>query len=184
MRTVDELEISYAQIDQPRIERAPGVFDRLERNKLLLIILAVAIGFCARAYRLDAAGMAEDEANKIFAIRAYEQGDYTANAEHPMVMKTLCYVSMHAASGWNRAAGSRLGLALSEEAALRLPNAALGALTVVPLLLLTSGLFGFRVGIITSLLWSLGLDAIWFNRVAKEDTPLVFFMFCGFYLYY
>ncbi len=184
MRTVDELDISYAQIDQPRIERASGVFAKLERKKLLLIIVAVAIGFCARAYRLDAAGLAEDEANKIFAIRAYEQGDYTANAEHPMVMKTLCYASMHAASRWNAAAGSKLGLALSEEAALRLPNAAFGALTVIPLLLLTSGLLGFRVGAITSILWALGLDAIWFNRVAKEDTLLVFFMFCGFYLYY
>src|SRR5712692_1548838 len=159
MRTVDELEISYAQIDQPRIERAPGAFDRLARKKLLLIIAAVAIGFCARAYRLDAAGLAEDEANKIFAIRAYEQGDYTANSEHPMVMKTLCYASMHAASWWNGAAGSKLGLVLSEEAALRLPNATLGALTVIPLLLLTSGLLGLRVGVTTSILWALGLDA-------------------------
>jgi hypothetical protein len=184
MRTVDELDISYAQTDPSRIERDACVFDRLERKKLLLIILAVSIGFCARAYRLDAAGLAEDEANKIFAIRAYEQGDYTANAEHPMVMKALCYASMHAVSRWNNAAGSKIGLVISEEAALRLPNAAIGALTVVPLFLLTSGLLGFRVGVITSLLWALGLDAIWFNRIAKEDTFLVFFMFCGFYLYY
>ena len=93
MRTVDHLGISYAQIDQPKSEATLGLFDRLERRKLLIIIVTVAIGFCARAYRLDAAGFAEDEANKIFAARAYEQGDFTANAEHPMVMKMLCFAS-------------------------------------------------------------------------------------------
>src|SRR6185295_11568116 len=39
-------------------------------------------------------------------------------------------------------------------------------------------------GFITAVLWSLGLDAIWFNRTAKEDTLLVFFMLTGFYLYF
>ncbi len=184
MRTVDHLEISYAQIDQPKLEPTLGLFDRLERRKLLIIIVTVAIGFCARAYRLDAAGFAEDEANKIFAARAYEQGDFTANAEHPMVMKMLCFASTHVASAWNRAAGQGINLRISEETALRLPNAAFGALTVIPLLLLTTGLLGFRVGLVTSLLWALGLDAIWFNRTVKEDTLLVFFMFWGFFLYY
>lgn len=184
MRTVDHLEISYAQIDQPEAEPTLGLFDRLERRKLLIIIVTVAIGFCARAYRLDGAGFAEDEANKIFAARAYEQGDFTANAEHPMVMKMLCFASTHVASAWNRAAGQSVDLRISEETALRLPNSAFGALTVIPLLLLTTGLLGFRVGLVTSLLWALGLDAIWFNRTVKEDTLLVFFMFWGFYLYY
>ncbi|MEK6321587.1 MAG: glycosyltransferase family 39 protein [Acidobacteriota bacterium] len=184
MRTIADLEVSYAQIDQPKIEPRLGLFDKLERRKLVVIIVTVAIGFCARAYRVDAAGFAEDEANKIFAVRAYEQGDFTANAEHPMVMKMLCYASMHTAAVWNTAAGQKLDLVMSEETALRLPNVALGALTVIPLLLLTAGLLGFRVGFITALLWALGLDAIWFSRTAKEDTLLVFFMFWGFYLYY
>jgi hypothetical protein len=184
MRTVENLELGSANIDGPGVVRKLGPFDRLEQKKLLIIIGTVAIAFCARAYRLDAAGFAEDEANKIFAVRAYEQGDFTANSEHPMVMKMLCYASMHAAAAWNRAIGRGLDLAVSEETALRLPNAAFGALTVIPLLLLTTGLFGFRVGLLTGVLWALGLDAIWFNRTAKEDTLLVFFMFCGFYLYF
>ena len=184
MRTVNDLDIGYAQIDQPETEPSSKLFDTLERHKLLIVIVAVAVGFCARAYRLDAAGFAEDEANKIFAGRAYEQGDFTANAEHLMVMKMLCYVSTHTASAWNKAAGQSLDLRISEEAALRFPNAAFGALTVIPLFLLTTGLLGFRVGLITSILWALGLNAIWFNRTVKEDTLLVFFMFWGFYLYY
>src|ERR1041384_472891 len=183
MRTIDELDISYSEIELQNLEPRFGVLDKLERRKLLIVVLAVALGFCARVYRLDAAGFAEDEANKIFAIRCYEQGDFTANAEHPMVMKLLCYASMHTAGIWNRAAAGPQ-LQISDEAALRLPNAFFGALTVVPLFLLATGLLGFRIGVITSLLWALGLDAIWFSRTAKEDTLLVFFMLCGFYLYY
>ena len=184
MRIVDDLRVGYARIDLPQTQPTRSLWDRLERRTLLLIVIFASIGFCARVYRLDAAGFAEDEANKIFAVRAYEQGDFTANAEHPMVMKMLCYVSTHAAAAWNRTAGIGLGLQIPEEAALRLPNAAAGALTVIPLFLLTTGLLGFRVGLITSLLWALGLDAIWFNRTVKEDTLLVFFMLWGFYLYY
>jgi len=184
MRIADELDVVYAQIDQPEPEPALGLFDRLERRKLLIIIIVVVVGFCARAYRLDAAGFAEDEANKIFAARAYEQGDFTANAEHPMVMKMFCYASTHAAAAWNRGVGQSVHLEISEETALRLPNATFGALTVIPLFLLATGLLGLRVGLITSLFWALGLDAIWFNRTVKEDTLLVFFMLWGFYLYH
>ena len=184
MRIVDDLRVGYARIDRPEAEPTQSLWDRLEGRTLLLIVIFATLGFCARVYRLDAAGLAEDEANKIFAVRAYEHGDFTANAEHPMVMKMLCYVSTHAASAWNSVVGMGLGLQIPEETALRLPNAAFGALTVIPLFLLTTGLLGIRVGLITSLLWALGLDAIWFNRTVKEDTLLVFFMLWGFYLYY
>lgn len=182
MRAVDELEVSFPEIDQLNLETL--AFDRLKLRKILIIVIAVIAGFGARVYRLDAAGFAEDEANKVFATRSYEQGDFTANAEHPMLMKLLCYGTLHAAAGWNRSFGGALRMQISDETALRLPNAVFGALTVIPLFLLTTGLLGFRVGVITSVLWALGLDAIWFNRIAKEDTLLVFFEFMGFYLYY
>src|ERR1051325_6718497 len=178
MRTVDDLDLSL--LERPQSTSKPSLFERLEQRKLLVVLLTVAVGFFVRVYHLDAAGFAEDEANKIFAIRCYEQGDFTANAEPPMVMKLLCYASMHTAGIWNRAAAGPQ-LQISDEAALRLPNAFFGALTVVPLFLLATGLLGFRIGVITSLLWALGLDAIWFSRTAKEDTLLVFFMLCGFY---
>ena len=182
MRAVDELEVSFPEIDQLNLETL--AFDRLKLRKILIIVIAVIAGFGARVYRLDAAGFAEDEANKVFATRSYEQGDFTANAEHPMLMKLLCYGTLHAAAGWNRSFGGALRMQISDETALRLPNAVFGALTVIPLFLLTTALLGFRAGAITSVLWALGLDAIWFNRIAKEDTLLVFFEFMGFYLYY
>jgi hypothetical protein len=184
MRTVDDLEISAARLRPPKTETARNLLARLENRKWLVIMFTVALAFSARAYQLGAASLAEDEANKVFAMRAYERGDFTVNAEHPMVMKMLCYGATHAAAFWNRALGDRLGLGISEEAALRLPNATIGALTVLPLCLLASALLGFRTGLITALLWAIGIDAVWFSRIVKEDSLLVFFMFSGFYLYH
>lgn len=183
MRTLDEVEVPCSDLEEFRARTRLGVFDRLEHRKLLVVFLLVAVGFSARVTRLGEASLAEDEANKIFAIRAYRQGDFTANAEHPMVMKLLCHASIESVSAWNRLFGKSLGINVSEEAALRLPNATIGALTVIPLLLLTSTLLGFRIGLIGSTLWALGLSAIWFSRIVKEDTLLVFFMLVGFCLY-
>src|ERR1044071_3231796 len=101
MRTVDEIEVSFAELDSPEAEPAIGLFEKLERRKLIIMMTLVAVGLAARLYHIDAAGFAEDEANKLFAIRAYQQGDFTANAEHPMVMKLLCYASLTTASEWN-----------------------------------------------------------------------------------
>lgn len=183
MRTVKDLEVSYAQFESPKVESQRGLFDRLERRKLLVILFTVALAFSARAYQLGAPSLAEDEANKMFALRAYEQGDFTVNTEHPMVMKLLCYVSVRAAGSWNNATGNNPALAISQEAALRLPNALFGALTIIPLIMLATPLLGFRIALIASLLWATGIDAIWFNRVVKEDSLLVFFMMSGFCLY-
>ncbi|HXG67675.1 MAG TPA: hypothetical protein VNO70_21415, partial [Blastocatellia bacterium] len=95
MQIVDEVELEPAQARQPEVSQ--GWFARLERRKAAVIVCAVALAFGARVYDLDAAGLAEDETNKLFAIRCYEQGDFTANAEHPMVMKMLCFASMQVA---------------------------------------------------------------------------------------
>src|SRR5262249_42617488 len=117
-------------------------------------------------------------------LRAYEQGDFTVNAEHPMLMKLLCFVSTKSATAWNQAIGNRVHLAVSEESALRFPNVLFGALTIIPLFLLLTALLGFEAGAITSLLWTFGLNAIWFNRITKEDTLLLFFILLGFYFYH
>ncbi|HYP27403.1 MAG TPA: glycosyltransferase family 39 protein [Blastocatellia bacterium] len=184
MRTVDDLEVSYARTGSPTEERQLSLTARLRRKKFVIILFVVALAFCTRAYRLDSAGLAEDETNKIFAVRSYDQGDFTANADHPMLMKMLCYGSIRASQAWNNSVGTWPGLQIAEESALRLPNALFGALTVIPLFLFTTALFRFRVGLIAALLWAVGLNAIWINRVVKEDTLLVFFMFTGYYLYH
>jgi hypothetical protein len=183
MRTVDELEVSYADLNRPKIDVKPSLIERLERRKILLLAALAMMALCVRVYQLDAVGLAEDETNKMFAVRSYEQGDFTVNADHPMIMKMLCYGSLHMAGWWNASMGEVTGLSVSEETALRLPNALFGALTVIPLLLFASSLFGFRIGLVASMLWALGLNAVWINRVGKEDTLLVFFMLTAFYLY-
>ncbi|HJQ67589.1 MAG TPA: glycosyltransferase family 39 protein [Blastocatellia bacterium] len=183
MRTVDELEVSYPHLERPRLDLKPGLIEKLERRKILVLAVLTLAAFCVRAYQLDAVGLAEDETNKMFAIRSYEQGDFTANADHPMVMKMLCYGSLHLAGAWNASVGNITGMSVSEETALRMPNALFGALTVIPLLLFASSLFGFRTGLVASLLWAFGLNAVWINRVGKEDTLLVFFMLTAYHLY-
>lgn len=143
---------------------------------VLAVLIIVGLGF--RASDLGAIGFAEDEVNKVEAVQAFERGDITANAEHPMLMKALMFASLRV----DRAL-QRVGKATSEEAALRLPNAVFGALTVIPVFLLTAALFDRWTGLVAAGFWSVGVNAITFNRIGKEDTLLVFFMLFAFYFY-
>jgi hypothetical protein len=146
----------------------------------IIVALAVLIivGLVFRASHLGALGFAEDEVNKVDAVRAYERGDITANAEHPMLMKALMFASLRV--GRAIRAG---GQAISNEALLRLPNAIFGALTAIPLFLLTAAFFDRWTGLLAAAFWAVGVNAITINRVGKEDTLLVFFMLFAFYFY-
>jgi hypothetical protein len=139
----------------------------------MAVLVIVALGF--RISHLGAIGFAEDEVNKVEAVQAYQRGDITANAEHPMLMKALMFVSLRA--------GHALQASVSHEALLRLPNAIFGALTVIPLFLLTAAFFDRWTGLTAAALWAFGINAISFNRIGKEDTLLVFFMLFAFYFY-
>ncbi|HXM47129.1 MAG TPA: glycosyltransferase family 39 protein [Pyrinomonadaceae bacterium] len=150
-----------------------------EKSTVIVIGLMIVIGFGLRLAGLGRIGFAEDEINKLDAVRAYDRGDFTANAEHPMLMKAMIDVSMHAARAWN----SRTGQAISDEAALRFPNALFGALTAIPLFLLTAALFDRPTAFWAAAFWSFGVNAITYNRIGKEDTLMVFFMLFAFYLY-
>ncbi|MDT5270831.1 MAG: Dolichyl-phosphate-mannose-protein mannosyltransferase [Acidobacteriota bacterium] len=170
----------------PAAARAPGLAGGLERYVLLVLLVLAAVGFALRASGVGQVGLAEDEINKLEAVRAYERGDFTVNAEHPMVMKALIYASVRAADAWNARAseGDRLRLLdISDEAAVRLPNILFGTLTVFPIFLLTAAFFRTRTGLVAAALWASGVGAITYNRVAKEDTLLVFFMLFALYFY-
>jgi hypothetical protein len=150
-----------------------------QRAAVFAMAMMIVIGAGLRLKGLGAIGFAEDEINKVEAARAYDRGDFTANAEHPMLMKLLIDVSLRGARAWNSMTGS----AIAEEAALRFPNALFGALTAIPLCLLTAALFDLTTGLWAAALWSFGVTAITFNRVGKEDTLMVFFMLFAFYLF-
>ncbi|GBC78077.1 hypothetical protein HRbin08_01563 [bacterium HR08] len=167
-------------------ERALGseASSRSARGRWLALTLLVILAFGLRAVHLEAVGVSEDEARKIAAIEAYRRGDFTPNAEHPMLMKSLILVSFLAAEWWNRAIAARHpDWRIAEETALRLPNALVGALTTVVLFLFARELFDPLVGWVTAILWATGVNAIAINRVAKEDTLLVFFMWLAFFFF-
>lgn len=151
------------------------------------IVLAVAglamLAALFRCYGLNYSGFSEDEINKVNAVRAYRHGDLTANAEHPMVMKTAMLVSSVAAEQWNRAAVSTGWPVVSAEAALRFPNALAGALTVVPLFLLARAFFGPAFALWASLLYAVDVNVTGINRIGKEDTFLVLFLLLGAWCY-
>jgi dolichyl-phosphate-mannose-protein mannosyltransferase len=159
--------------------RAGGIVVSSQKAALIAMAVMIIIGAGLRLKGLGAVGFAEDEINKVEAARAYDRGDFTANAEHPMLMKLLIDVSLRGARAWNSMTTS----AVSEEAALRFPNALFGALTAIPLCLLTAALFDLSTGLWAAALWSFGVTAITFNRVGKEDTLMVFFMLFAFYLF-
>ena len=153
----------------------------LDRRIVLVLVLLSLCGASLRVRGLGQVGFAEDETHKLVAVRAYGRGDITQNAEHPMLMKALVFVSLGAAARWNEHADP--AHRISDEAALRLPNALFGALTVFPLFLLTAAFFDRKTGLVAAAFWAFGVNAITYNRIGKEDTLLVFFMLFAFYFY-
>jgi 4-amino-4-deoxy-L-arabinose transferase-like glycosyltransferase len=136
------------------------------------------VGFAFRVSQLGAEALSEDELNKLHAVEDYRAHGLTAaNGEHPMLMKALLTVSIVAAEGWNQTsiAGAHPSLQASTETALRLPGALFGALTSLLIFLVVSELFGTEIGLIAAVLWAIDPTGISFNRIAKEDTFLLFF---------
>jgi predicted membrane-bound dolichyl-phosphate-mannose-protein mannosyltransferase len=151
----------------------------LSRTVLVLALgVMVLVGFGIRSTGLSSEGLSEDELNKLNAVTDYRHHGLTsANGEHPLLMKAILTVSVIAAEKWDQTSlvASHPELNISVEAALRLPGALFGAGTAVLIFVVASELFGCEVGLIAAALWTLDLLAISFNRIAKEDTFLVFF---------
>ena len=153
-----------------RIERL-GLVSALDWSIAGTLALLVILGFGLRVAQLGAIGFAEDEMNKLDAVHAYERGDFAINSEHPMVMKVLMWASLRGVP------------ADSVEAALRLPNVLIGALTAIPLFLLTAAFFDRWHALLAAAFWAFGVNAITHNRIGKEDSLLVFFMLFAFYFF-
>ncbi|HKO63042.1 MAG TPA: glycosyltransferase family 39 protein [Pyrinomonadaceae bacterium] len=148
----------------------------ISRTILIAVLsLLVLAGFGIRVSNLSAEGLSEDELNKLHAVADYRANGLTAaNSEHPFLMKALQTSSVFLADKWNTSSFGA-ARAVAPETALRLPGAIFGALTVVLLYLLTAELFGAEVGLIAAALWTFDPMAIGLNRIAKEDTFLLFF---------
>ncbi|MCA1606515.1 MAG: glycosyltransferase family 39 protein, partial [Acidobacteria bacterium] len=144
---------------------------------MLALLVLAAFGF--RVSGLSAEGLSEDELNKLNAVADYRQNGLTAaNGEHPMLMKALQTASIFVVEKWNNislVASQNSSLYIPVETALRLPGTIFGALTAVLIYLLAAELFGGEVALLAAALWAFDPQAIGFNRIAKEDTFLLFF---------
>ena len=137
-----------------------------------LVVLMVA-GFGFRVTGLSAEGLSEDELNKLNAVADYRAHGLTgANGEHPMLMKAFQAATIILAEKWNAA---RPANRIAPETALRLPGAIAGTLSTLLIFLIASELFGAEVAMIGAALWAFDPSGIGFNRIAKEDSFLLFF---------
>jgi hypothetical protein len=152
-------------------------------NRTLLAVLLsviVVVGFGFRVSNLSAEGLSEDELNKLQAVAEYrEHGPTSANSEHPLLMKALLTGSVVFADKWNSIPSLGGQHPIATETALRFPATLFGALSALLIYLLAAELFGAEVGLVAAALWAFDPTAVGFNRIAKEDTFVLFFFLLG-----
>jgi 4-amino-4-deoxy-L-arabinose transferase-like glycosyltransferase len=168
--------VTTARITPEFFQAGQGV--RVTSRALVIVALALSIliGFGFRVTQLGAESVSEDELNKLRAVADYRANGITAsNGEHPMLMKASQTLSIIVFEKWNALFAPSSAWQVSTESALRFPCALLGALTSLLLFLVVSELFGTEIALITAVLWAFDPSAIGFNRIAKEDTFLLFF---------
>ena len=163
---------------RPELFAGPSVLSSSKTLIITALVLLVITGLGFRAVGLSAEGLSEDELNKLNAVEDYRAHGLTgANGEHPLLMKALQAGSIILTDKWNSGSfvASHGAYYIQTETALRLPSALFGALTALLIYLLTAELFGSEVALISAALWAFDPNAIGFNRIAKEDTFLLFF---------
>ena len=142
------------------------------------LIVLVFAGFGVRLTSLSADGLSEDELNKLNTVADYRKNGLTgSNGEHPLLMKAMQVASIVLVEKWNNSSfvASHHANYVSPETALRLPGVILGSLTAILIYLIAAELFGAEVALIAAALWAFDPAAIGFNRIAKEDSFLLFF---------
>jgi Dolichyl-phosphate-mannose-protein mannosyltransferase len=158
---------------RPDLFAGQGVLTNSRTLVLVALIVLVVAGFGFRVNGLSAEGLSEDELNKLNAVADYRAHGLTgANGEHPMFMKACQAATIILAEKWNNTHPAN---PISPETALRLPSTIFGALSAVLIFLIVAELFGVEVALIAAALWTFDPNAIGFNRIAKEDSFLLFF---------
>jgi predicted membrane-bound dolichyl-phosphate-mannose-protein mannosyltransferase len=163
-----------------RPEFFSGAGTRVVPRTILILALSVLViaGFAFRAHNLASEGLSEDELNKLNAVGDYRaHGLTSANGEHPLLMKALLTVTVIGAERWNQTSlvAGHPDFNIPVEMSLRLPSALFGAATAVLIFLVAAELFGLEIGLLSAALWAFDPLTIGLNRIAKEDTFLVFF---------
>lgn len=149
---------------------------------LFVLSLSLLIGIALRVQNLGVESLSEDELNKLQTVAEYRVNGLTGkNGEHPFLMKGLQTLSIIAAEKINETFSENSPI--SEEFALRFPTTVIGASTILIIFLLFNQLFGSSIGLLTAVLWAVDPNAIGFNRIAKEDSFLLFFFLLGSYFW-
>jgi hypothetical protein len=158
---------------RPELFAGRGVLANSKTLVLAALIVLLVAGFGFRVTGLSAEGLSEDELNKLNAVADYRAHGLTgANGEHPMLMKACQTATIILAEKWNNLFPANQ---IAPETALRLPGTIVGALSAILIFLIVSELFGVEVALIAAALWTFDPAAIGLNRIAKEDSFLVFF---------
>jgi predicted membrane-bound dolichyl-phosphate-mannose-protein mannosyltransferase len=150
------------------------------------ISFLVIVGFAFRINGLSSEGLSEDELNKLDAVNEYRaHGPTSANGEHPLLMKALLTVSVVTADAWDRTSlvAAHPELNVPVETSLRVPGALFGAATAILIFLVATELFGWEIGLLSAALWTFDPLALGYNRIAKEDTFLIFFFLLANYFW-
>lgn len=145
------------------------------KNRILILALLFCASLFFRVWGLGDVGLSEDEANKILAIDRYRHGDFSPNAEHPMLMKLLCGGSVIIAEESNRL----FHTSISPEAALRFPVAVAGSLITPAIYGLGLELLNPTAAIVAAALWTTDINAVALTRIAKEDPLATLFFVTG-----
>ncbi len=141
----------------------------------LLLVIFILIGFALRINDLGVESLSEDEFNKLQTVEEYRTyGLSGRNGEHPFLMKGLQTLSIVSGERLNYLFASQK-LYISDEAALRFPIAFFGTFSVLLLFLLVSELFGRSIALVSAALFAVEPTAIGFDRIAKEDSLVLFF---------
>ncbi len=163
---------------RPELFADRGVLSRSKTLAFAALAILILAGFTFRLSGLNAEGLSEDELNKLTAVADYRaHGLSGANGEHPLLMKALQTGSIIFTEKWNNSSfvATHPSEYLPPETALRLPGVLFGAFTALLIYLIAAELFGPEVALIAAALWAFDPNAIGFNRIAKEDTFLLFF---------
>lgn len=147
-----------------------------------ILALLVVVAFGLRVTDLGSESLGEDELNKLQTVEEYRTNGLSGkNGEHPFLMKGLQTVSVVAAERINARLPAKNGI--SAEAALRFPIVLFGSFTVLALFLVVAELFGRSIGLVSAALWAVEPMAIGFDRIAKEDSLVLFFFLLSNYFW-
>ena len=155
------------------------------RLDLLIALLVTLAALAVRIHNIQFNSLSEDEVAKWRAVQEYRHGHFSGvNSEHPMTLKALAWVSIEVGERYNRLASDRNLPTLRAEGWLRLPNVLLGAATTFVIYLLARRMMGSPGALAASFFWAFAPMPVAINRLAKEETPFVFFTLLACYFYF